>query len=65
MILLKNNKLCLANLITFYDSKTGNLDKGRIGVVIYLVFNKSFNNVSIKNLIWKLEKYKSDDLTVK
>lgn len=36
-----------------------------MGDVLFLDFNKSFNSVSIKNLIWKLEKYKPDEWTVK
>lgn len=36
-----------------------------MGDVLFLDFNKSFNSVSIKNFIWKLEKYKPDEWTVK
>lgn len=31
------------------------MDKGRIGEVVFLDFNKSSNTVSIKSLIWKQE----------
>ena len=65
LIIVEKNKLFLANLITFCDDMTGNVDKGRTGDVIFLDFNKFFNGVSIKNLIWKLEKYKPDEWTVK
>lgn len=57
--------MCFTNVITFYDDITVNVDKGRTRDVIFLDFNKSFNSVSIKNLIWKLKKYKVGEWTVK
>lgn len=57
--------MCFTNVITFYVDMTVNVDKGRTRDVVFLDFNKSFNSVSIKNLIWKLKKYKVGEWTVK
>lgn len=48
------SKLCLTNLISFYDKFAGFLAERRVVSVIYLDFNKAFDIVSNNNLPSKL-----------
>jgi len=58
-------KLCLTNLIAFYDGMTGWVDEGRAVDVVYLDFSKAFNTVSHNILLGKLRKCGLDEWTVR
>lgn len=45
---------CQANVITFYEEGSCNLDKGRAMDVVYLYFAKAFDTVPHKRSIHKL-----------
>ena len=62
---LMKEKLCLTNLVAFYDVKTGCVDEGSTVNVIYLDFSKAFDTVSHSILIMKMRKCRIDEWTVR
>jgi len=58
-------KLCLTNMMAFYDGMTSWVDEGRAVDVVYLDFSKAFDFVSHNSLIGKLRMCGLDEWTVR
>jgi len=58
-------RLCLTNLIAFYDDTTSWVKEGRAKDVVYLNFSKAFDTVSHNILIGKLRKCGLDEWSVR
>lgn len=58
-------KSCLTNLVAFCNAMTSWVDEGRAEDVVYLDFNKAFDNISYNIHVTKLRKWGKDEWTLR